>query len=659
METENNKYNLRSKGVIDDIQLELSPKKKFTKKSKIKFKVESTSPKRVINVDSMLNSNSEQSEKKSTKSTPVNNKEKKKEGVQLLLTKENTSGLAALALINSLVDSANKRMNKKNNKNQLTNNIDDDLSSSSDEDYTYIEDLDPEIEYTSEEEKYVKSLSKENRKEIIDLENSLLYSTKNEIPLRFRILKSSLPLKAISLAINRLDHFYTLDPSDNEYGKLYPWVNTLDKIPFGNNIPVPISKNDKPIKIQHFLANTKQILDNAVYGHEIAKTQIMSVIARQISNPNSMGNVIAIKGPMGNGKTTLVKEGICKAMKRPFALITLGGMSDASYLHGHEYTYEGARAGRIIEILTESKCMNPVIYFDELDKVSETAKGEEIINALCHLTDPSQNTMFQDKYYSGIDFDLSRALFIFSYNNEENINPILLDRMYKINTDGFNSRSKLKISKDYLLPKLLKEFNFNETDVTFTDDALLNIINTHCKDEKGVRNLKRNIETVISKLNIMKYLMPESVEKQPTTESAENTIPDAINQEETPDSKNTTNESALIEDSESEWVTDTDASDITDNDSVNTTKESNEVGPWTKDDSDKCVSDLIKNSIEMTIEEKIKENVEDKELENVNIKDVVDFTINNFRIPYTVQTDDISFFLKHDPINPSILHLYS
>ena len=110
---------------------------------------------------------------------------------------------------------------------------------------------------------------------------------------------------------------------------------------------------DHPDKIKSHLANTRSILNEAVYGHEAAKTQILSIIAREISNPSSMGNAIAIQGPMGNGKTTLVKEGICKAMKRPFALIALGGMTDSSFFDGHEYTYEGSRAGRIIEIISK------------------------------------------------------------------------------------------------------------------------------------------------------------------------------------------------------------------------------------------------------------------------------------------------------------------
>ena len=104
----------------------------------------------------------------------------------------------------------------------------------------------------------------------------------------------------------------------------------------------------------------------------------------------------------------------------------MGGATDASFLEGHSYTYEGSIPGRIVQILGEKNvnCMNPVFYFDELDKVSDTSRGHEIHNILCHLTDFSQNDEFHDKYYAGINFDLSKSLFVFSFNDEELINPI-------------------------------------------------------------------------------------------------------------------------------------------------------------------------------------------------------------------------------------------
>ena len=142
------------------------------------------------------------------------------------------------------------------------------------------------------------------------------------------------------------------------------------------------------------------------------------MLGELITNPKAIGCAIAIQGPMGTGKTTLVKEGISKILNRPFAFIALGGATDSSFLEGHGYTYEGSTWGKIVQILIDSKCMNPVIYFDELDKVSETPKGDEIINILMHITDSTQNSHFNDKYFGGIDFDLSKAIIIFSFNFE-------------------------------------------------------------------------------------------------------------------------------------------------------------------------------------------------------------------------------------------------
>ena len=172
------------------------------------------------------------------------------------------------------------------------------------------------------------------------------------------------------------------------------------QIPFGKYQHLPITKLNSPSEITDYMLKCSGILDSAVYSHPKAKSQILQIVGKWISNPQSKGSVFSIMGPMGNGKTTLVKEGIAKMINRPFEFISLGGATDSSLLDGHSYTYEGAIPGRIVEILKKSRCMNPVIYFDELDKVSNTPKGEEIINLLIHLTDFSQNDRFMDKYYS-------------------------------------------------------------------------------------------------------------------------------------------------------------------------------------------------------------------------------------------------------------------
>jgi ATP-dependent Lon protease len=206
--------------------------------------------------------------------------------------------------------------------------------------------------------------------------------------------------------------------------------------------------------------------------------------------------------------TSLVKNGICKALGLPFSFIALGGASDGSYLDGHSYTYEGSTWGKVVDILMKAKCMNPVMYFDELDKVSYTYKGEEIINILIHLTDSTQNDRYQDKYFTDVEFDISRCLVIFSYNDESAINPILKDRMIRIQTEGYKIDDKLVIAKKYLIPDLMDLFKFNTDDIHFSDDIIRYIVLNMAEQEEGVRNLKRALESIVSNINLAVLLNP-------------------------------------------------------------------------------------------------------------------------------------------------------
>jgi ATP-dependent Lon protease len=213
---------------------------------------------------------------------------------------------------------------------------------------------------------------------------------------------------------------------------------------------------------------------------------------------------------MGTGKTTLVKDGISKILGREFAFIALGGATDSSFLEGHSYTYEGSTWGKIVDILIKCKSMNPVIYFDELDKVSETPKGEEINGILTHLTDTTQNSKFHDKYFSELDFDLSRCLFIFSYNDETKVNPVLRDRMYRIQTKGYDVKQKTIIAKNYLIPKIKEQVKFETDDIVISDDVIKHIIDKYTESEQGVRNLKRCLEIIHTKLNLYRLMKPDT-----------------------------------------------------------------------------------------------------------------------------------------------------
>ena len=358
--------------------------------------------------------------------------------------------------------------------------------------------------------KYFKKMDVDSQQKILkklETVNSISTTTK---PYRITLLESEIPELYKSIALRKINTLKYLSPGEGEYNKVKNWVDTFMQIPFNKHCDLPVNIDDGKDKCHDFMSKAKQSLDEATFGLNDAKMQIMQFIGQLISNPNSVGTAIAIKGPMGTGKTTLVKEGISKILGRPFAFIALGGATDSSFLEGHSYTYEGSTSGKIIDILIKSKCMNPVIYFDELDKVSDTPKGEEIIGILTHLTDTSQNDKFHDKYFSEIEFDLSKVLFIFSYNDEDKINPILKDRMYRIQTAGYNVKQKGTIANDYLIPNVVKNVNFNSEEIIIPDDTLKYIVDNYTNEEKGVRNLKRCIEIVYTKLNLYRLMKPDT-----------------------------------------------------------------------------------------------------------------------------------------------------
>ena len=257
--------------------------------------------------------------------------------------------------------------------------------------------------------------------------------------------------------------------------------------------------------IKEYLVGINKILDESIYGHKKAKLQIERIIGQWINGENK-GYCFGFEGPPGTGKTSLAKKGIAnclinaKGESRPFAFIAIGGSSNSSILDGHNYTYMGSTWGKLVDILMEKKCMNPIIFIDEIDKVSKTEQGKEIIGILTHLVDSTQNDTFQDKYFSGIDIDLSKVLFIFSYNDVEKIDKILLDRIHRIKFDHLTIHDKTVIVKDFLLPEMTKQIGLDGA-VIIEDEAITFLVNNFTC-ESGVRKLKELLFEIVSQINL-------------------------------------------------------------------------------------------------------------------------------------------------------------
>jgi ATP-dependent Lon protease len=335
-------------------------------------------------------------------------------------------------------------------------------------------------------------------KSIIDIEK----------PYRLALLEAEIPPRFKASAYNKLSTLKSMEPGCSEYNKIKHWVDDFMRIPFNKINHLPVRIEDGVEKCHDFMADAKNTLDKAVYGLNDVKLQVMQMVGQWITNPDAIGNAVAIEGPPGTGKTTLVKEGISKILNREFVFIPLGGATDSSCLEGHSYTYEGSSCGLIVKQLIQCQSMNPIIYFDELDKISDTPKGEEIVGILTHLTDTSQNSNFHDKYFAEFDFDLSRCVFFFSYNDRSKVNKILLDRMHCIMTKGYEMKQKTIIAKDYLLPTIRSQVKFNPEEIILPEETVEHIINTHTHKEDGVRNLKRCLEIIHTKLNLYRLMKP-------------------------------------------------------------------------------------------------------------------------------------------------------
>ena len=275
---------------------------------------------------------------------------------------------------------------------------------------------------------------------------------------------------------------------DSESEKFKMWIDNVSTVPFGKYTSSDIDINF-----------TRKILDENLAFLEEPKDKIINMLVKLQMNAESSVQSILIHGHRGTGKTALAKS-IAKALSRPFKSIPVAGESDASVLNGHHFTYTGAVPGRVVSSLSDAKCMNPVILIDELDKVSNTNHGRDIIGTLIHMTDITSNNEYSnDRYYNGLQFDLSKVIFIFTANNIDDINPILLDRLFKIKVRHYTRQEELEICKRHIIPNILGEYKLCNNDVIFSDDTLSKILSI-TKRENGLRELRDTINIITSRV---------------------------------------------------------------------------------------------------------------------------------------------------------------
>jgi ATP-dependent Lon protease len=341
------------------------------------------------------------------------------------------------------------------------------------------------------------------------VEQSIELSIEESLQKELELLKKKVNIKKEELKTKLLDNDNDND-NDNDIETEYN-----DEIVEIEETFIILYKEwiDYKSKKKNYIKQIRNTLNNCVLGHKEAKSQIQRLVA-QWMNGKMEGCVFGLRGPMGVGKTSMIREGLSKCLldnnnnPRPFASLPLGGSTNGAILEGHSYTYLGSTWGRVVDILMETKCMNPIIYIDEIDKISHTEHGREIIGILTHLTDSSQNTEFTDRYFAGIKLDLSKALIVFSYNDIERVDRILRDRITEIEVKPLTKIEKIKITKNYLLPNILETVGYNEEDIILSSELIEFIIEEYTY-EAGVRKLKEKVFELIREMNLRRIIEEE------------------------------------------------------------------------------------------------------------------------------------------------------
>jgi len=319
---------------------------------------------------------------------------------------------------------------------------------------------------------------------------------KISVDLKEKIINSDIDDDYKTILYNKYKMLEEMSDKDSEYFKLKNWILLILSIPLKRKENLQITNTND------FLKHIKIQLDSELYGMKNVKEELMLQIINRFIKKRKSEQILSLVGCSGIGKTKIIHV-MAQSLNLPFYHISLGGIKDGSFLDGFSNTYIGSRQGIIVDALIKMNCCNGIIFFDEIDKISDSPEGAEVVNQLIHILDNTQNNMFYDKYVSDIPIDLSNIWFICSLNNSDYLNQVLRNRLYMIDVEGYGNSQKVEISKNILIPKKCKDYGL-ENQLFFDDSIIEYIVNKNKKNDKGVRELKRNIDTICKRVDILR-----------------------------------------------------------------------------------------------------------------------------------------------------------
>jgi len=343
-------------------------------------------------------------------------------------------------------------------------------------------------------------------KEQIKLMETIMDSEDELQLLKRKILKLNADEKNKKVLFRKYHELISKGYEDEEYFKLLSWLRLAIQLPY---------KELHPFEKDHqqILGNMKVYLDNKLYGMNSVKEQLLLFTHNKLKYPTFQSHCLGLLGPPGVGKTSIAKC-LSKTLDLPFEQVSFGGVTNSEFIKGHDFTYIGSKPGEIAQCMIRMKKKNGIMFFDEFEKIND---NQNIVNAMLHITDNTQNAEFKDNFFGDLRIDLSNIWFMCSMNEKVN-DKALSDRVFYIDVKGYSKKEKVQIVEKYTLPNVLENIGLKETDIKIPSEMIEKIVDKVSHSEEGVRRLNQSIHVLVSKLSFlyhnqdkieMSFLLPE------------------------------------------------------------------------------------------------------------------------------------------------------